>query len=83
MDIYESARKHGVSDDDILHAIDFALMAAEQDDGKVLYLGPEKSGNLLEVVTVRRDEASEIEIHAMKMRRMYEPLLREMGDTDD
>ena len=44
MDIYESARKHGVSDDDILHAIDFELVAAEQDDGKVLYLGPDKSG---------------------------------------
>lgn len=79
----ESARKHGVSDDDILHAIDFALVAAEQDDGKVLYLGPDKSGNLLEVVTVRRDDATEIVIHAMKMRTMYEPLLREMGGTDD
>lgn len=82
-DIYESARKHGVSDDDILHAIDFAFLAAEEDDGKVLYLGPDKSGNLLEVVTVRRDDATEIVIHAMKMRRMYEPLRREMGGTDD
>jgi hypothetical protein len=54
VDSYESARKHGVSDDDILHAIDFALLAAEEDDGKVLYLGPDQSGNLLEVVTVRR-----------------------------
>jgi len=83
VDIYESARKHGVSDDDILHAINFALMAAEQDDGKVLYPRPDKSGNLLEVVTVRRDDASEIAVHAMKMRRMYEPLLREMRGTDD
>jgi hypothetical protein len=83
VDIYESARKHGVSDDDIVRAIDFALLAAEQDDGKVLYLGPDKSGNLLEVVTVRRDDATEIVIHAMKMRRMYEPMLREMGGTDD
>ena len=83
MDIYESARKHGVSDDDILHAIDCALLATEDDDGKVLYLGPDQSGNLLEVVTVRRDDATEIVIHAMKMRTMYEPLLREMGGTDD
>ena len=75
--------QHGVSDDDILHAIDFALLAAEQDDGKVLYLGPDQSGNQLEVVTVRRDDATEIVIHAMKMRRMYEPLLREMGGTND
>ena len=47
------------------------------------YLGPEKSGNLLEVVTVRRDDATEIVIHAMKMRRMYEPLLHEVGGTHD
>jgi hypothetical protein len=38
---------------------------------------------VLEVVTVRRDDATEIVIHAMKMRRMYEPTLREMGGTDD
>jgi hypothetical protein len=56
---------------------------AEQDDGKVLNLGPDRSGNLLEVVTVRRDDATEIVIHAMKMRRMYEPLLREKGGTHD
>ena len=40
-------------------------------------------GNLLEVVTVRRDDATEIVIHAMKMRRMYEPLLHEVGGTHD
>jgi len=55
----------------------------KEDDGKVLYPGPDKAGNLLEVVTVRRDDATEIAIHAMKMRRMYEPLLRETGGTDD
>ena len=83
VDIYESTRKNDVSDGDILDAINFALAAAEQDDGKVLDLGPDKSGNLFEVVAVRRDDATEIAIHAMKMRRMYEPLLREMGGTDD
>ena len=83
MDIYESARKHGIADGDVVHAVEFALVAAEQEDGKVLYLGPDKSGNLLEVVSVLRDDSTEIVIHAMKMRTLYEPLLREMGDTDD
>ena len=83
MDIFESARKHGVSDDDILHAIDFAVVAAEEDDGKVLYLGPDTAGNLLEVIAVVREDDTEIVIHAMKMRRIYEPLLREMGGIDD
>ena len=75
------ARKHGVTDADILHAVDHALGAAEQDDGKVLYLGADRAGNMLEVVT--RDDDTEIVIHAMRMRRIYEPLLREMRGTDD
>ena len=83
VDIFESARKHGVSNDDILHAIAFAVVAAEEDDGKVLYLGPDTAGNLLEVIAVVRQDDTEIVIHAMKMRRIYEPLLREMGGIND
>lgn len=82
MEIYNSARKHGVADDDINHAIDLAVVAGEQDDGKVLYLGPDRAGNLLEVVTVARDDGTEIVIHAMRMRRSYEPFLRGKGDAD-
>jgi hypothetical protein len=48
----------------------------------VLYLGPDRAGNLLEVVTVQREEDGELVIHAMVMRRMYEGLLREAGDKD-
>ncbi|MDP8971024.1 MAG: hypothetical protein M3N52_11120 [Actinomycetota bacterium] len=58
-------------------------MVAEEDDAKVLYLGPDRAGNLLEVVSVLRDDRTEIVIHAMRMRRMYESLLRETGDPDD
>ncbi len=49
--------------------LDQALVAGEQDDGKVLYLGPVRAGNILEIVTVARDDGSEIAIHAMRMRR--------------
>jgi hypothetical protein len=83
VDIYRSARKHGVTDADIVHAVDHALGAAEQDDGKVLYLGADRAGNMLEVVSVTRDDDTEIVIHAMRMRRIYEPLLREMRGTND
>ena len=41
------------------------------------------AGNLLEVVSVLRDDGSGIVIHAMRMRRIYEPFLRGKGDTDD
>lgn len=82
MKIYVSARKHGITDLDIEHAVDHALASGDQDDGKVLYLGPDRAGNLLEVVAVLGDDGTEIVIHAMRMRRAYESFLRERGDAD-
>lgn len=49
---------------------------------KALYLGPDRSAHLLEVVVVVREDGSELAIHAMKMRPKYEPLLKEIGDSD-
>lgn len=82
VDIYSSARKHGVVDADMVHAVQHALAVGEQDDAKVLYLGPDRAGNLLEVVSVARDDGTEIVIHAMRMRAKYEPFLRGEGDSD-
>lgn len=82
VEIYGSARKHGIGDADIVHAVQHALVVGEEEDGKVLYLGPDQAGNLLEIVSVRRDDESEIVIHAMRMRRTYEALLRDLGDAD-
>lgn len=65
------------------HAIDNALATGEQEDGKVLHLGPDPAGNLLEAVTVARENDDEIVIHAMRMRRIYDPFLRGKGDDDD
>jgi hypothetical protein len=82
VEIYRSARRHGIADEDILHAAEHALAVGEQDDGTVLYLGPDRAGNLLEVVSVVRDDGSEIVIHAMRMRAKYEPFLHGEGDSD-
>ncbi|CAN5751540.1 hypothetical protein BH23ACT2_BH23ACT2_00320 [soil metagenome] len=46
----------------------------------MLYLGPGRAGNLLEVVSVNRDDGTEIVIHAMSMRAKYEPFLHGEGD---
>lgn len=83
VEIYASARKHGIADDDIMHAVEHAVAIGEQDDGKVLYLGPDRAANVLEVISVARDDGSEIVIHAMRMRAKYEPFLRGEGDSDD
>ena len=72
MEIYRSARKHGIADEDIRHAVEHAVAAGEQEDGKVLYLGADRAGNLLEVVSVLRDDDSEVVIHAMPMRAKYD-----------
>lgn len=83
MEIYESARKHGISDEDIQHGVEHAAVVADDvEESKVLYLGPDRAGNLLEIVSVLREDDTEIVIHAMRMRRIYEPLLRNVGESD-
>jgi len=74
-EIHPSARKHGVADDDIEHAMRNALAIDDQDDDTRLYLGPARSAGLLEIVTIVRDDGSELAIHAMKMRAKYQRLL--------
>jgi hypothetical protein len=52
------------------------LAIDDQDDTR-LYLGPTRSADLLEVVTILRDDGSELVIHAMKLRPKYRRLLPE------
>lgn len=75
MEIHPSAGKHGIADEDIRHALDNAMsMDAQQGDTR-LYLGPARNAELLEIVTIVRDDESELAIHAMKMRPKYRRLL--------
>jgi hypothetical protein len=75
VEIHPSARKHGIADEDIEHAMRHALAIDDQDDDTRLYLGPARSADLLEVVTIVRNDDTELAIHAMKMRPKYRPLL--------
>jgi hypothetical protein len=75
VEIHESARKHGVADEDIEHPVRQAMAIEDQDDDARLYLGPARSAELLEVVTIVRDDGSELAIHAMRMRSEYQRLL--------
>jgi hypothetical protein len=75
VEIHPSARKHGVADEDIEHAVENAMSSDEQDDDTRLYLGAARDGDLLEVATVVREDGSELAIHAMKMRPKYLSLL--------
>jgi hypothetical protein len=75
LDVHPSARKHGFADEDITHAAEHAMAIDDQDDDTRLYLGPSRSAELLEVVTIVRDDGSELAIHAMRMRPMYQRML--------
>ncbi len=71
MEIAPSARRHGVADEDILHAFRNHLKAFETNDPDVtMFIGPSGSGDLLEVGVVIDDEGVAI-IHAMRARPKF------------
>jgi hypothetical protein len=78
VEIHRSARRHGVADADILHAIDNSLAVEDvgEDPDRWLVIGPDTAGNLLEVVVLISAEADELIIHAMAMRPAYRRFLQ-------
>ena len=63
----------------MLHAVVHALAIADlgDDDSPVrtLVLGPDRAGNMLEVIVLPFDDGREMVIHAMPMRHHYGGLL--------
>ena len=73
METTASARKHGVSIEDMEHAIRNHLHAFTRDeDGFTMYLGPSTTGELLEVGIATRGEEARI-VHAMAARPEFLP----------
>ena len=83
MRIRASARKHGIHDEDIRQALAYARAVSrlEPDEGlaRTLLIGPDRAGNLLELVILHRDSADDVLIHAMRLRPRYHALLRRHG----
>ncbi|MHB1712328.1 MAG: hypothetical protein ACYCV7_13165 [Acidimicrobiales bacterium] len=79
MDIHRSARRHGIGDDDIFHASDHLLVVSdldpETDPPKVLIVGPDRAGNMIEVIVLTLAEDHLLAIHAMPLRQKYHGLL--------
>jgi uncharacterized DUF497 family protein len=66
VEIRQSARKHGISDRSIIHAWENALRTVEYEyagEERLLVIGADESGNLLELVAFPADEPTRI-IHA-------------------
>jgi uncharacterized DUF497 family protein len=77
VEIHPSARKHGVADEDMRHAVDHALAIddAGEDPDRWLVVGPDRAGNLLEVVVLITIEDAQLAIHAMGMRAKFRRLI--------
>jgi hypothetical protein len=77
VEIHAAARRHGIADDDILHAIEHALAVEDlgDDPDRWLVIGPNRAANPLELVVLITAEGTEMIIHAMPMRPAYRKLL--------
>lgn len=80
MRVAASATKHGVSEEDGIHAASFPTWVASLDDDpaqwRELRLGFDTHARLLETVVVVASDGDELLIHAMKARSKYVDLLR-------
>lgn len=78
MQVLQSALKHGCSVADVLHAYDNALRLVEYEyhgEDRLLIIGPDRAGNLLEVVAVPTGDPTRI-IHADTLRPKFYDYLR-------
>ena len=73
LEIHETALKHDVSELDIRHAYsnssDIFELDQESYEIKILIIGPDSAGNLLEVIGLEINNQSLLIIHAMKIRK--------------
>jgi hypothetical protein len=69
--IVESARRHGIDDEDLLHAYRNTTKAWSLEEGFVMLVGPDRSGRLIEIGFVRGDDMTTVIVHAMKARRKF------------
>lgn len=62
MEIHDSAHRHDVAEEDMLHAVEHSLVVDElgEDPDRWLVLGPDTAGNLLELIVLISREGDEI-----------------------
>jgi len=71
MDVEASARRHGVLDEDMMHAVRYHWRSLRTADPAVtLFIGPSTTAEPLEVGVVQDERGTAI-IHAMRARRRF------------
>ena len=78
MEVHRSAHKHGITDAAIHHALEHAItvfdLEPDADPPKVLAIGPDPAGNLLELIWLELEDINLV-IHAMPLRAQFYDLL--------
>jgi hypothetical protein len=79
VEIYRSAHRHGIDEASILHVLEHALAVVDlepnADPPKVLAIGPDPAGNLLEIIWLEFPDDLALVIHAMPLRSRFFDLI--------
>lgn len=72
----EGAREHGIAEADTRHAVANALRTIARNGSMTLFIGPDRTGRLLEVVVLDDDPNEEpVVVHAMPLRKSFHRFL--------
>lgn len=77
MEIHPSARRHGIPNEDMLHAIEHSMVIDDLGEAphRWLVIGPDRAANLLVLVVLITSDGDDLIIHAMPLRPVYRKLL--------
>jgi uncharacterized DUF497 family protein len=79
VEIHRSTSRHGIDHEAVAHALTYAVVVVDlepdSDPPRVLAVGPDPAGNLLEVIWLELDGGRRLVIHAMPLRRTFYDLL--------
>jgi len=73
--IGDPARRHGVDDDDIWHAVRNATRRIEMDEDLTMLIGPACDGAPLEIGVLGMGGDDPVVIHAMRLRPRFFPFI--------
>jgi hypothetical protein len=75
--IGEPAYKHGISDDDIWHAVRTAVRKIDMDDDLTMLIGPARDGTPLEIGVLDLGGEDPVVIHAMRLRAKFYQFIKQ------
>jgi uncharacterized DUF497 family protein len=76
--IRQSARKHGIADEDIAHAFENAVRLVEFEtygEERLLVIRPDRAGHMLELIAMPASQPTRV-IHADRLRPKFYDYLR-------